>query len=140
MTSINIDVWAIIAYLKTVTAITDIVGDNIFRDLPKREANIDKNIYLVIQEPSEVPTFSVKRNRLTIRYMAINDTVTKEELAELEAIVTQELCFESCNWVRDFNGFKINAFVEWESIKDRELIKQRNFIIKDYFVTYFKNG
>ena len=135
----SVDVWKIIQKMKTITDITDIVWQNIFYWAPIKSSDIDKDIYIIINEITEIPDFSQRNTRLEFRYLGNNDSVKKTSLKNICWIVTDSLSFDSCNWVQDFDWFKVSSFIEWNSAWPFRDDKDRNLLIKDYIVTFFKD-
>lgn len=133
----TVNVSKIIEYMKTITDITNILWQNIFFDVPKTINWINTDIYLAINIVSEVPMFSKKQARLEFRFLATKDNITKQSLIEAEKVITQNLSFETNNWVRDFNWFKVSSFTEANATILRDELN-RNLMIKDYFLTFFK--
>ena len=135
----SVDVWKIIQYMKTITDITDIVWQNIFYWEPSRESDVNTDIYIIINEISETPDFSQRRARLEFRFLWSKDTVKKTALKSTCWIVTDNLSFNNCNWVKDFDWFSVSSFIEWNSAWPFRDSNERNLLIKDYIVTFFKD-
>ena len=135
----SISVPKIITYIKTITAITNIVGQNIFFWVPKSDADITTDIYLVINIISQVPSYSQRQARLEFRFCSKTDWVTLQSLIDLQWLATANLCFESYNWVKDFTWFTVVSFIEWWQFLPFRDDLDRNILIKDYLVTFYKD-
>jgi len=135
----SVNVWKIIQEIKTITDITDIVWQNIFFWEPKKESDISTDIYIAINIISQIPSFSQRQARLEFRFLTKKDTVKLTNLIDICWIVTDNLSFDSCNWVKDFNWFTVSSFTEWSEFRPFRDNNERNILIKDYFVTFFKD-
>jgi len=135
----SVDVWKIIQKMKTITAITDVVWQNIFFWQPIKESDVDTNIYIAINIISQVPSFSQREARLEYRFLSSKDTVKLTDLINICWIVTENLSFDSCNWVKDFNWFTVSSFIEWNEFLPFRDDNNRNLLIKDYIVNFFKD-
>ena len=135
----SINVWKIIQEMKTITDITDIVWQNIFFWQPKKEWDINTDIYIVINIISQVPSFSQRQTRLEFRFLSSKDTIKLTDLINICWIVTDNLSFNSCNWVKDFNWFSVSSFIEWNDFLPFRDSNERNLLIKDYLINFFKD-
>ena len=135
----SVDVWKIIQDLKLIPAITSIVWTNIFFWEPRKDLDISTNSYIVINIISQIPSFAQRQARLEFRLLWKIDTVKKQSLINLCWIVTSSLCFTSCNWVKSYNWFKVSSIIEWNDFKLFIWDWNRNILIKDYIVTFFKD-
>ena len=135
----SINVWNIIQYIKTKTAITNICWTNIFFGEPWRLADVNTNIYIIVNVISQIPSYATRTTRLEFRFCSKTDTIKKQELIDLQNLTTQYLSFESCNWVRDFNWFKVTSFIEWNSFVILRDNLERNILIRDYLITFIKD-
>lgn len=135
----NVSVPKIIEYIKTIPTITSIVWQNIFFWAPRIDTDIDTNIFLIISIVSQVPTYSQRQARLEFRFCAKNDSQTMQSLIDLQATTTANLCFNSFNWVKDFNWFQVVSFIEGQWFTPLRDDLERNVLIKDYLITFFKD-
>ena len=135
----SVNVWKIIQEMKTITDITDVVWQNIFFWEPKKESDINTDLYIVISIISQIPTFSQRQARLEFRFLSSKDTVKLTNLINICWIVTANLSFDSCNWVKDFDWFTVSSFIEWNEFLPFRDDNNRNLLIKDYLVTFFKD-
>lgn len=135
----SVEVWKIIQYIKTIPAITAIVWQNIFFWEPKKETDINTDIYILINIISQVPSFSQRQARLEFRFLWKTDKVKLSDLINICWLTTENLNFNSCNWVKDFSWFSVSSFIEWNNFLPFRDDNERNILIKDYIVTFFKN-
>jgi len=134
----SVSVPKIIEYINTITAITDIVWQNIFFWYPRINNDINTNIFIVINIVSQSPSFSQRQARLEFRFCSKNDWVSLQSLIDLQNTTTENLCFINCNWVKDFNWFEISSFIEWWQFVPLRDNLERNILIKDYLILFFK--
>ena len=135
----SIDIWKIIQDIKLIPSITAIVWNNIFFWEPRNEDDITTDLYIVINIISQTPSSSWRDTRIELRFLSKKDNTTKQSLIDLCTMVTNSLCFTTCNWIKDFNWFKVSSFIEWPDFRIFVWDNERNLLIKDYIVTFFKD-
>lgn len=124
----------LVAYLETVTDITDIVWQEIYYWKPF-EFQTDW-ITIIWGLISQTPDELYKRARIELRFIWNSESITKKDLIDVQNIVVQYLCYESCLWQKNFDWFTVFNTVEWWQLVELMDNNSRNILIKD-FIIYF---
>lgn len=124
----------LVAYLETVTDITDIVWQEIYYWKPFEFQTDWITIiwWLVSQTPDEL----YKRARIELRFIANSESITKKELIDVQNIVVEYLCYQECLWQKNFDWFTVFNTVEWWQLVELIDNNNRNILVKD-FIIYF---
>lgn len=124
----QIQVDKIIEYLNTVTDITDVVSNRIYRWEPSSEDQ--PWTYITVNQISETSTLRNKGTRLEFRFIAHDEDTKYRQLYDLQAIMTNTLVVD-CNTI-DFNWF-VCYWVEELSTNIQGIDdKWRKNVLKDY--------
>jgi hypothetical protein len=135
----SISVPDIITYIKTIPAITSIVWQNIFFWQPHIDSDVNTNIFIVINIISQNPSYSQREARIEFRFCTKTDWISIQSLINAQNIVTENLCFNNCNWAKDFSWFTVSSFIEWNQFVPLKDNLERNVLIKDYIINFFKD-
>jgi hypothetical protein len=135
MTNKSVEIHNIVAELRTISTITAITWNRIYFWEPIENQS---GIYVCVNLISQVPDEVYKTARIECRIIWHNENVTKKALIDLQNIITTEIVYNQCLWLKDYNWFTVFKTTEWWTFQMFTDDQWRNLLIKDY-ILYFTN-